>query len=65
MFRLFQRVENGLRTMCDAVSIYLREQGTVIVKEEEESEGKNAIGFIQVTENTWLRPGFALKKSYS
>ena len=51
--------------MCDAMSIYLREQGTAIVKEEEESEGKNAIGFIQVTENTWLRPGFALKKSYS
>ena len=65
MFRLFQRVENGLRTMCDAMSIYLREQGTAIVKEEEESEGKNAIGFIQVTENTWLRPGFSLKKSYS
>lgn len=64
MFRLFQRVENGLRTMCDAMSTYLREQGTAIVKEEEESEGKNAIGFIQVTGNTWLRQGLVLTKSY-
>ena len=64
MFRLFQRVENGLRTMCDAMSTYLREQGTAIVKEEEESEGKNAIGFIQVPGNTWLRQGFVLTKSY-
>ena len=50
--------------MCDAMSTYLREQGTAIVKEEEESEGKNAIGFIQVTGNTWLRQGLVLTKSY-
>lgn len=48
MFRLFQRVKDGVKSMCDAMSIYLREQGRAIVKEDEESEGKNAITFIQV-----------------
>jgi len=47
MFRLFQRVKNGLKSMCDAMSGYLREQGKAIVKEDEEVEGKNAIAFIQ------------------
>jgi len=48
MYRLFKRVKDGLRSMCDAMSQYLREQGKAIVSEDEESEGKNAIVFIQV-----------------
>lgn len=47
MFRLFQRVKEGLKSMCEAMSVYLREQGKAIVAEDEESEGKNAITFIQ------------------
>lgn len=46
MFRLFQRVKDGLKAMCDAMSVYLREQGRAIVSEEDEAEGKNAITFI-------------------
>jgi len=46
MFRLFQRVKDGLKAMCDAMSVYLREQGRAIVSEEEEEQGKNAITFI-------------------
>ena len=34
--------------MCDAMSVYLREQGRAIVSEDEEAEGRNAITFIQV-----------------
>lgn len=47
MYRLFKRVKLGLRSMCDAMSKYLREQGRAIVSEDEESEGKNAVVFIQ------------------
>ena len=49
MYRLFKRVKSGLRSMCDAMSKYLREQGRAIVSEDEESEGKNAVVFIQVS----------------
>ena len=48
MYRLFKRVKEGLRSMCASMSKYLREQGRAIVSEEEESEGKNAVIFIQV-----------------
>ena len=34
--------------MCAAMSKYLREQGKAVVSEEEGSEGKNAVIFIQV-----------------
>jgi cullin 3 len=47
MYKLFIRVLNGLKTMCDCISIYLREQGKAIVSEEGE-DGKNAITYIQV-----------------
>ena len=47
MYRLFYKVENGLRTICDAMSCYLREQGKAIVSDDEDGE-KNAINFIQV-----------------
>lgn len=46
MYRLFLRVENGLKAMCDAMSGYLRQQGKAIVTDEEEGE-KNAISYIQ------------------
>lgn len=46
MYKLFIRVINGLKTMCDCISVYLREQGKAIVSEEGE-DGKNAILYIQ------------------
>ena len=46
MYKLFYRVPDGLKTMCQCVSGYLREQGKVLVAEEE--GGKNAISFVQV-----------------
>lgn len=46
MYRLFYKVENGLRTICDAMSCYLRQQGKAIVSDDEDGE-KNAINFIQ------------------
>jgi len=47
MYKLFGRVpEEGLRTMCDCISMYLREQGRALVTEEE--TGTNAIVYVQV-----------------
>jgi cullin 3 len=48
MYKLFSRVADGLKTMADCVSQYLREQGKAIVQEEEEEGGTNAINFVQV-----------------
>ena len=49
MYRLFKRVENGMKAMSSAMSGYLRLQGKAIVLDEEDSgEGKNAITYIQV-----------------
>lgn len=45
MYKLFSRVSDGLKTMSDCVSQYLREQGKVLVQEEE--GGTNAINFVQ------------------
>lgn len=45
MYKLFNRVPEGLKTMADCVSSYLREQGKALVAEEE--GGKNAITFVQ------------------
>ena len=39
MYKLFSRVPNGLKTMCECMSSYLREQGKALVSEE--GEGKN------------------------
>jgi len=47
MYRLFECVDNGSKSMCDAMSLYLREQGKSIVMEEGGAEGKNAIHFVQ------------------
>ncbi|XP_019733322.1 cullin-3-B-like isoform X1 [Hippocampus comes] len=46
MYKLFSRVPNGLKTMCDCMSLYLREQGRALVSEE--GEGKNPVDYIQV-----------------
>ena len=51
MYKLFKRVQNGLKTMCDCISGYLREQGKALVAEEE--TGKNAINFVQVSGGIW------------
>lgn len=48
MYKLFIRVPEGLKTMCDCISVYLREQGKAIVSEEGE-DSKNAISYIQVS----------------
>lgn len=50
MYKLFIRVPEGLKTMCECISVYLREQGKAIVSEEGE-DSKNAITFVQVSSN--------------
>jgi len=65
MYRLFKRVKDGLRSMCDAMSKYLREQGRAIVSEEEESEGKNAVVFIQKLLELKERFDLFMEKSFN
>ena len=48
MHRLFIRVKDGLKTVCDCMRGYLREQGKALVVEEEGESGKNPITYIQV-----------------
>uniref|UniRef100_A0A8C4Q7Q7 Cullin 3b n=1 Tax=Eptatretus burgeri TaxID=7764 RepID=A0A8C4Q7Q7_EPTBU len=45
MYKLFGRVPNGLKAMCECMSGYLREQGKALVTEE--GEGKNPVDYIQ------------------
>lgn len=46
IYKLFSRLkDDGLKTVADCVSAYLREQGKVLVKEEE--TGTNPITFVQ------------------
>jgi cullin 3 len=45
MYKLFSRVADGLNTMADCVSQYLREQGKALVQKDE--GGTNAINFVQ------------------
>lgn len=45
MYKLFSRVQDGVKTISDCVSKYLREQGKSLVKEEE--TGTNPITFVQ------------------
>jgi cullin 3 len=52
MYKLFIRVPDGLKTMCECISGYLREQGKALVAEED--GGKNAISFVQVTYRKFL-----------
>ncbi|XP_076339950.1 cullin-3-A-like [Tachypleus tridentatus] len=46
MYKLFNRVRDGLKTMVDCVSSYLREQGKALVTEEEGGKG-DALTFVQ------------------
>ncbi|KAI5092909.1 cullin-3 [Silurus meridionalis] len=46
MYKLFSRVPNGLKTMCECMSLYLREQGKALVSEE--GEGKNPVDYILI-----------------
>ncbi len=45
MYKLLYRVSNGLETICECMSPYLREQGKGLVADD---EGKNPIQFVQV-----------------
>ncbi|XP_030753552.1 cullin-3 isoform X2 [Sitophilus oryzae] len=47
MYKIFGRVQDGLKTMADRVSQNLREQGKALVQEEEHQPGTNAITFVQ------------------
>lgn len=44
MYKLFIRVPSGLKTMCECISAFLREEGKALVQEE---SSKNAITYIQ------------------
>jgi len=46
MYKLLSRVSDGLKTMSDCVSQYLREIGKSLVQEE--NINSNAISYIQV-----------------
>ena len=50
MHRLFVRVKDGLKTVCDCMRGYLGEQGKALVAEEEGDSGKNPITYIQVVQ---------------
>ncbi|KAK9732144.1 Cullin family [Popillia japonica] len=47
MYKLFGRVADGLKTMADCMSHYLREEGKALVQEEEHQPSTNAITFVQ------------------
>ena len=57
MYKLFSRVPNGLKTMCECMSSYLREQGKALVSEE--GEGKNPVDYIQVHP-----PGLVISRTF-
>ena len=59
MYKLFIRVPEGLKTMCECISVYLREQGKAIVSEEGE-DSKNAITFVQVSTRSEVRSSIGL-----
>ncbi|XP_015120334.1 cullin-3 [Diachasma alloeum] len=46
MYKLFSRVSDGLRTVCDCASQFLREQGRSMVQEDQEAT-TNAVHFVQ------------------
>ena len=57
MHRLFIRVKDGLKTVCDCMRGYLREQGKALVVEEEGESCKNPITYIQVKTSLSLDMG--------
>ena len=48
MYKLFERVPNGHVTIAECMSAYLREQGRLLVTENQVEERKNPIIYIQV-----------------
>ncbi|XP_012281078.1 cullin-3 [Orussus abietinus] len=64
MYKLFSRVNDGLRTVGDCVSQFLREQGRAIVQQEHES-ATNAIHFVQNLLNLKDRFDHFLKCSFN
>lgn len=48
MYRLFHRVPNGISTITDCMSLYLREQGKNLVSVEDIDESKTPIVYVQV-----------------
>jgi hypothetical protein len=48
MYKLFRRVVNGITTITDCMSIYLREQGKNLVSVEDSDESKTPIIYVQV-----------------
>ncbi|XP_077415937.1 cullin-3-B-like isoform X1 [Vanacampus margaritifer] len=63
MYKLFSRVLNGLKTMCDCMSMYLREQGRALVSEE--GEGKNPVDYIQGLLNLKMMFDHFLNESFN
>ncbi len=53
MYKLFSRVPDGLKTMVECVSAYLREQGRALVTEEEGGKG-DALTFVKVSHDFWF-----------
>lgn len=49
MYKLLTRVDNGLKTMSDSVSHYLREMGKSLVQEQ--NINTNAVDYTQVIFN--------------
>ncbi|KAK9872995.1 hypothetical protein WA026_020340 [Henosepilachna vigintioctopunctata] len=65
MYKLFGRVTDGLKTMSDCVSQYLREQGKALVQEEEHQPATNAITFVQSLLDLKDRFDHFLKNSFN
>ena len=49
MHRLFGRVKEGLKTVCDCMKSYLREQGKALVADEDAEVRNNPVPYIQVS----------------
>ncbi|XP_045472363.1 cullin-3-A isoform X2 [Harmonia axyridis] len=65
MYKLFGRVTDGLKTMADCVSQYLREQGKALVQEDDHNSSTNAITFVQSLLDLKDRFDHFLKNSFS
>lgn len=65
MYKLFGRVTDGLKTMADCVSQYLREQGKALVQEEDHQTNTNAITFVQSLLDLKDRFDHFLKNSFN
>jgi len=64
MYKLFIRVKEGLKTMSDCISKYLKDQGKALVSEEGE-ESKSAITYVQNLLDLKDRFGHFLHESFS